>query len=63
MEKIWLKKYDPGVPRSIDMSQYHSLVEVLNENFKNYSNETAYINGTGSIMISLILSTNRIKPL
>ena len=49
MEKIWLKKYDPGVPRSIDMSQYHSLVEVLNENFKNYSNETAYINGTGSI--------------
>ncbi|MEE9375359.1 MAG: long-chain-fatty-acid--CoA ligase [Rhizobiaceae bacterium] len=43
MKKIWLKSYPKGVPAEVDMSQYDSLVDLLEESFKNYANDNAYI--------------------
>ena len=33
MERIWLKQYPAGVPADIDVTQYSSLVELLEESF------------------------------
>jgi long-chain acyl-CoA synthetase len=43
MERIWLKQYPPGVPADIDVSQYASLVELLEESFVKFSNRKAFI--------------------
>ena len=43
MEKIWLKSYPKGVPADVDVSQYNSLVDLLEESFQKYSNDNAYI--------------------
>ena len=37
MERIWLKQYPAGVPADIDVTQYSSLVELLEESFKKFS--------------------------
>jgi long-chain acyl-CoA synthetase len=42
MEKTWLKQYPAGVPASIDVEQYSSLVALLDESFKNFSARVAY---------------------
>jgi long-chain acyl-CoA synthetase len=42
MEKIWLKQYPAGVPAEIDVSQYPSLVALLDESFRRYTDRTAY---------------------
>ena len=42
MEKIWLKQYPAGVPATIDVEQYSSLVALLDESFKKYGARTAY---------------------
>lgn len=44
MERIWLKRYQQGVPPSIDPGRYHSLVEILQEAFTNYTGLPAYHN-------------------
>jgi long-chain acyl-CoA synthetase len=43
MEKIWLKHYPEGVPAEIDMSQYQSLVQLLEESFKKFASRNAYV--------------------
>ncbi len=42
MEKIWLKHYPAGVPADIDVGQYGSLVELMEESFRKYRDATAY---------------------
>ena len=43
MERIWLKQYPAGVPADIDVSQYTSLVELLEESFAKFSDRKAFI--------------------
>jgi long-chain acyl-CoA synthetase len=43
MERIWLKQYPAGVPADIDVTQYSSLVELLEESFAKYSDRKAFI--------------------
>jgi long-chain acyl-CoA synthetase len=38
----WLKAYPPGVPADIDITQYSSLVGLMEESFKKYSDKVAY---------------------
>ena len=42
MEKTWLKHYPKGVPASIDVEQYTSLVALIEESFKKYRDLPAY---------------------
>src|SRR3977135_3924765 len=43
MERIWLKQYPAGVPADIDVTQYTSLVELLEESFAKFSDRKAFI--------------------
>ena len=43
MEKIWLKNYPEGVPAEVDVNQYGSLVDLLEESFSKYANDDAYV--------------------
>ena len=42
MEKTWLKQYPAGVPATIDVEQYPSLVALLDESFKKFGAGLAY---------------------
>jgi long-chain acyl-CoA synthetase len=42
LEKIWLKSYPPGVPAEIDCNAYASLVDLLEESFRQYAARTAF---------------------
>ena len=42
MEKTWLRHYPAGVPAEIDVAQYRTLVELLEESFAKYRDATAY---------------------
>ncbi len=43
MERIWLKQYPAGVPADIDVTQYASLVELLEESFAKFADRKAFI--------------------
>jgi long-chain acyl-CoA synthetase len=43
MERVWLKQYPVGVPADIDVSQYVSLAELLEESFAKYADRKAFI--------------------
>ena len=43
MERIWLKQYPTGVPADIDVTQYASLVELLEESFAKFRDRKAFI--------------------
>ena len=43
MERIWLKQYPAGVPAEIDVTQYPSLVELLEESFAKFRDRKAFI--------------------
>src|SRR5580692_7809074 len=43
MERIWLKQYPAGVPADIDVTQYASLVELLEESFAKFRGRKAFI--------------------
>ncbi len=43
MERIWLKQYPAGVPADIDVTQYASLVELLEESFTKFRDRKAFI--------------------
>ncbi len=43
MEKIWLKSYPPGMPTDIDVGQYGSLVQLMEESFHKYADRKAYV--------------------
>jgi long-chain acyl-CoA synthetase len=42
MEKTWLKQYPAGVPATIDVEQYPSLVALLDESFRKFGDRSAY---------------------
>jgi long-chain acyl-CoA synthetase len=42
VERFWLKNYPKGVPADIDVNQYESLVQLLEEAFKKYGSLPAY---------------------
>jgi long-chain acyl-CoA synthetase len=44
MEKPWLNSYSPGVPANIDLTGYHSIVDILEESCANYKDRLAYHN-------------------
>ena len=41
--KPWLKSYPPHVPAEVDINQYRSLVELLEEAFRKYAGRTAAV--------------------
>ena len=43
MDRIWLKNYPAGVPKDIDVSQYASLVALLEESFARFRDRKAFI--------------------
>jgi long-chain acyl-CoA synthetase len=43
MERIWLKQYPAGVPADIDVTQYSSLVDMLEESFAKFADRKAFI--------------------
>src|SRR5512137_1724233 len=42
MERIWLKHYPPGVPHDVDLSQYSSLVDLIEHGFRQHAARNAY---------------------
>ena len=42
MDKFWLKSYPEGMPAEIDVTQYQSLVQLLEESFKKFASRNAY---------------------
>jgi long-chain acyl-CoA synthetase len=43
MERIWLKQYPAGVPADVDVTQYPSLVDLLEESFAKFRDRKAFI--------------------
>jgi len=43
MERVWLKQYPAGVPADIDVTQYASLVALLEESFAKFVDRKAFI--------------------
>ncbi len=41
-DRIWLKNYPPGVPADIDVTQYGSMVDMMEESFKKFADRPAY---------------------
>src|SRR5437868_153374 len=41
-DRPWLASYSPGVPADIDPSQYNSLVQLMEESFRNFAPRSAY---------------------
>jgi long-chain acyl-CoA synthetase len=44
VEKIWLKRYPPGIPAEINPDEYHSLVEIFEQSCKKFSDRDAFAN-------------------
>ncbi len=44
MEKPWLNSYPPGVPETIDLSEFNSIVDVLEQSCNKYKDRMAYHN-------------------
>jgi long-chain acyl-CoA synthetase len=42
VDRFWVKNYPKGVPADIDVNQYESLVQLLDEAFKKYGDRPAY---------------------
>jgi long-chain acyl-CoA synthetase len=42
MDRFWLKHYPPGVPHDVDVTQYASLVQLLEEGFQKHATRNAY---------------------
>jgi long-chain acyl-CoA synthetase len=42
MERFWLKHYPPGVPADVDVDQYSSLVQLMEDGFTKYASRNAY---------------------
>jgi long-chain acyl-CoA synthetase len=42
MERFWLKNYPPGVPADVDVTQYSSLAQLMEEAFARYGSRNAY---------------------
>jgi len=44
VEKVWLKRYPPGVPADIDADHYSSLLDIFQQSVDSYAERVAYIN-------------------
>lgn len=44
MDKVWLKSYPPGVPDSIDVSEFACIGDVFDRSVNRYSERVAFIN-------------------
>lgn len=44
MEKPWLKSYPPGVPANIDLGEFSSIIDVLEQSCEKYADQMAYHN-------------------
>ncbi|MBS1135129.1 MAG: fadD, partial [Burkholderiaceae bacterium] len=42
MERFWLKDYPPGVPADIDVTQYRSLPDLMQDSFRTYAQRPAF---------------------
>jgi len=42
MDRFWLEHYPPGVPADVDVDQYSSLIELMEEGFAKFANRNAY---------------------
>ena len=42
MDRFWLKHYPPGVPADVDVEQYSSLVQLMEEGFQKFASRNAY---------------------
>jgi len=42
MERFWLKSYPTGVPHDVDLSQYGSLVALIEDGFRRHATRNAY---------------------
>jgi long-chain acyl-CoA synthetase len=49
VEKVWLKRYPPGVPAEINADHYSSLVDIFEQSIATYADRIAYINMGKSI--------------
>lgn len=49
MEKIWIKKYPPGVPAEINPEIYNSVLHVFDESCKKFRHQVAFTNMNVSI--------------
>jgi long-chain acyl-CoA synthetase len=49
MDKIWLKEYPEGVPAEIDVNEFASLAEFLEQSFTKYRSLPAFTNMGHSI--------------
>lgn len=43
MNRFWTKQYPPNVPENVDIDQYESLIDLLEESFSKYADNKAYI--------------------
>lgn len=43
MDRFWTKNYPEGVPADVDVTQYESLVDLLEESFLKYAEKDAYV--------------------
>jgi len=44
VEKIWLKRYPPGIPAEINPDEYNSLVDIFEQSCKKFSDRDAFAN-------------------
>jgi long-chain acyl-CoA synthetase len=49
VEKIWLKNYDPKVPKEINPDRYSSIVDIFEQSIEKYAANVSYINMGRSI--------------
>jgi long-chain acyl-CoA synthetase len=42
LDRFWLKHYPPGVPADVDVSQYRSLVHLIEDGFRRHAGRDAY---------------------
>jgi long-chain acyl-CoA synthetase len=43
VERIWHKRYPPGIPAEIDTSRYSTLVALIEESFEKFRDRTAFV--------------------
>jgi len=43
MDRFWLNNYPPGVPADVDVTQYRSLPELMEDSFRKYAKRGAFV--------------------
>ena len=44
MEKIWLSSYEDGIQAEVDVTQYDSVVDVVQQSVEKFADQTAFHN-------------------